>query len=177
MKLMADTLRFDIEVLRICPPPRSGTSHLHPLWAHLGFAGLALSLPDARLVAATFRAAGGAGMIVPSAYRAPLVSLTTARQIAEQHLEILRLRLGGWFGPLEDGEMQSMWWRFYADHQPLLGDDREPERVCIDVDRVDGHIATLADERQLALWQQDVTWCRPGPDDGPARLLGGSQMR
>lgn len=32
----------------------------------------------------------------------------------------------------------------------------EPELVAIDVDVVDGHIATVADERQLAQWQQNL---------------------
>jgi len=53
-----------------------------------------------------------------------------------------------------------MWCRFYADYWAPLGDDTEPEFAAIDIDMIDGHIATPADERQLAQWQQ--TYRAPG---------------
>jgi hypothetical protein len=174
MMAVVNTIRFDVEILRTCPEVTfpdarafAAAALAQPFfWTRLGFAGVDLSLPDARLLPAAIRAASGAALIVPSAYRTPMVSLTAARRIAEQRLEILRLRCGGSFGPLEDGEAHSMWWRFYADYSAPLGDAAEPELVVIDVDMIDGHIATLADERQLAQWQQD--W-PAAPDVPPSR--------
>lgn len=152
-EVIVNVLRFDIEILRTCT--RAPFAAAHPFWVHLGFAGVDLALPDARRLAAAIRAAGGAALILPSAYRTPMIPLVAARRIAEQRLDVMRLQREGPFGPLQDGEAHAMWWRFYASHGALPGGGAEPELVCIDVDVVDGHIATLADERQLAAWQRD----------------------
>jgi hypothetical protein len=58
-----------------------------------------------------------------------------------------------------------MWWRLYADHWPPLGGDAE--LICIDVDVVDGHIATVADERELAEWQQELPLPWPATPEEP----------
>lgn len=159
--LAAGAPRFDVEILRVCSrQPRTGSADLasmrlaHRFWDNLGFAGADISLPDARVLAQVIRTAGGAAVIVPSAYRTPTIPILAARRIAEQRLEVMRLERGGSFGLLSGGEACSMWWRFYVDHSWIANDGAEPDLVCIDIDIVDGHVASTADERQLAEWQQ-----------------------
>lgn len=92
---------FDVEILHICRRAPSADARLfagapldHAFWSRVGFAGANLSFPDARLLAAALRAADGAAMIVPSAYRTSMIPIMAARRIAEQRLEVMRLRRG-----------------------------------------------------------------------------------
>lgn len=141
--IVASSISFDLHVLSLCPRTAVGRTSAGPSVAAmtLGFSGADLSLSVARLLASAVRAAGGDALIVPSAYRAPVIPLMAARLIAPQHLDILRLQRGGTFGPLgEIVEEHAMWWRFFVDYRPALGSalDDEAELVCIDVDRGTG---------------------------------------
>jgi len=168
---LASAVCFDLDLLRLYRRTAGGRMRTGRPVASTGrgCSGVDLSLPAARHLASTIRAAGGSALIVPSAYRTSMIPHLAALRIAEQHLEVLRLQRGGTFSPLVDGETYTMWWRFYTDHVSPTTTDPEPELVCIDVDRVDGHIGTVADERRLAEWQQDTSdaWLPPLEEPSP----------
>jgi len=157
---MAKRETFDVDIVRVCRrDPGTEAHHLIGIrnpqfWKEVGFTGADLSLEEAKKMAELLDLAGGAGLVVPAIYRAPLISQASARQIAEARLSELRHERGDVFGPLEDGHEQDMWWRFLAVHLPSQAEEREPGCVYIDVDKVDGHIKTRADVDEYAEWQK-----------------------
>ena len=152
---------FDVEIVRLCPsdPGREAREILGSIgadhfWREPGFLGADLSLDDAMRLNDIIGRAGGAGLVVPSEYREPLVSLDAARQVAAQRYQEIRVERGDIFGPLEDGREQSMWWRFFAENRPAQAEGREPGCIYIDVDKIDGHVKTQEDVSEYASWQR-----------------------
>jgi len=122
-------------------------------WKTRGLAGVKLTLDEAQRLARMLEESGGAVFVQPEQYGQPVISMTAARALARKKLDELTSREGNVFGPLEDGVEEWMWWRFYADHIPSQKEGREPGCIFIDIDKLDGHVATPEDARQYKRWQ------------------------
>jgi hypothetical protein len=157
---MANNILFDLEVVRACSrnPEELARTLLDKhgkgdIGKSLGFIGVELPLRAAQEIAGLLRNAGGASLVLPCRYRQPTISMDAARTIADRRLEDLKLEQGNVFGPLEDGQEQWMWWRFYADHLPSIEEGREPGCIYIDIDKLDGHVKNEDDSEEYRRWQ------------------------
>jgi len=157
---MSENNLFDIEVVRPCSrdPEEMASALLDKhgkgkAWKSVGLIGVELALHDAQELAKLLRNAGGSVLVLPCRYRHPTVPMSAARRTAERRLEELKLEHGNVFGPLEDGQEQWMWWRFYADHIPSQREGREPGCIYIDIDKLDGHVKNEKDAEEYRQWQ------------------------
>lgn len=157
---MATNMLFDVEVVRVChKTPEDSTRVLlnkygkGDIWKRLGLVGVELPLDAAQEIAGLLRSSGGAFLVLPCRYRQPTISMDVARKIAGKRLQDLKQEQGNVFGPLEDGQEQWMWWRFYADHLPSVEQGREPGCIYIDIDKIDGHVKSESDAAEYRRWQ------------------------
>lgn len=154
---------FDVEIVRACSraPERLAVELLGgdgngERWKTLGLVGVDLPLRDAQKVAKLLKDVGGAALVLPCRYRSSAISIDAARQIAKKRMADLELECGSVFGPLEDGQEQWMWWRFYADHIPSIAEGREPGCIYIDIDKLDGHLRNENDSEEYRRWQAGI---------------------
>jgi len=157
---MSKEMLFDIEIFRPCTSEPEGQAltvlqrfGAREAWKTRGLAGVKLTLSEAQGLARILEDSGAAVFIQPDQYREPVISMTEARALAQKKLDELTSIEGKVFGPLEDGVEQWMWWRFYVDHIPSQKEGREPGCIFIDIDKLDGHVATTEDARQYKRWQ------------------------
>ena len=160
---MTRNIFFDVEIVRACsrapdglPLERLGEYGNGERWKTRGFVGVDLPLRDAQKVAKLLRDAGGAALVLPCRYRNAAISMDAARRIAKKRLSDLEVEQGNVFGPLEDGQEQWMWWRFYADHIPSIAEGREPGCIYIDIDKLDGHLKDENDSEEYRRWQASM---------------------
>ncbi len=100
-----------------------------------------LPFDGAKKVLNMVKACGANAYLVPVTYRHPAISIQEARSVAlEKHSEMIRA--GKRLASLDDGYDDFLWWTFCADDIQAIESDLIPGRVCISVDKLDGHIRT-----------------------------------
>jgi hypothetical protein len=116
-----------------------------------GFIGLNLPANTAASLLEHLKKAGGSGVVVPLAYRQPKITIEMAYAIAFQALAEQKQATGFSshdYEPLSFCKEGVMWWEFKSNSEKLIQQGYIPGRVCIRVDKLDGHVWTWEEEQR-----------------------------
>lgn len=116
-----------------------------------GFIGLNLPANTAASLLEHLKKAGSSGVVVPLAYRQPKITIEMAYAIAFQALAEQKQATGFSrhdYEPLSFCKEGVMWWEFKSNSEKLIQQGYIPGRVCIRVDKLDGHVWTWEEEQR-----------------------------
>jgi hypothetical protein len=116
-----------------------------------GFMGLNLPADLAAELLELIEIAGGHGLVVPTGYRQPKITVEMAYPIAQQEIaRIQALHLPNYeLEPTKFFREDVMWWDFRARCPELIEKGHIPGSVIARVDKLDGHIWTEAEQLHL----------------------------
>lgn len=115
-----------------------------------GFLGLNLPANTAAELLEELLLAGGQGLVVPSAYRQPKVTLEMAYPIAKQAIAQKQETHSNYkFEPVKFLREAAMWWEFAAISEELIQQSHIPGAIHVCVDKLDGHVWTPQEQVRL----------------------------
>lgn len=106
-----------------------------------GFLGLDLPKPEAERLLGVLKQAGARGVMVPSSYREPTLSMDEALLRAERIIARKQATHfpGYGFSSTQLHREDAMWWIFGSMSQRLVDEGRIPGAVFAYIDKCDGH--------------------------------------
>jgi hypothetical protein len=103
-----------------------------------GLLQMDLPFDDAKKVLNVVKGCGANAYLVPMIYRHPIISIQEAKCVAlKKYSEMIEG--GRRLASLDDGYDDVLWWTFCADDIEAVENDLIPGRICISVDKLDGH--------------------------------------
>jgi hypothetical protein len=132
------------------------------LLRHPGFLGIDATLEVAHVILGHIESAGGRGLIVPSRYRQPTITVSEAFPIAQHAVleKISSLYPNVGFGPVKFLRIEAMFFVFGASSEELAERDIVPGAVFASVDKVDGHVWGYDEFEQYIISTRQAYWLK-----------------